>query len=186
MKTYKLPILFSILFLMMGCNQKEREMQLEKREKDLQSKEKIFAEKEADYQTLLKMRDSLFSKKDSIVVKSWPENIAGLWTAKSICAESSCSEYAIGDNRIESWDFKSDSLQLYTINTHNKTSKLFNAKLLNKEITLSYHSDSTAKRKMKINIVLNDISATKMKGMAIVTLDEQCNAKFNVELNRNK
>jgi hypothetical protein len=39
---------------------------------------------------------------------------------------------------------------------------------------------------MKINIVLNDISATKMKGMAIVTLDEQCNAKFNVELNRNK
>lgn len=179
-----------IMYLILGitilsaCNNKEKETELNKREKDLLEKEDLFSKKEADYQSLLKMRDSIFAKKDSILIKKWPETIAGIWSAKSICSESSCSEYTIGDNRLESWDFKSDSLKLFTVNTHNKNSKIFDAKYHNNEIVLDYVTDSTAKRNMKINIVLTELGNSKMKGLATVTLDNQCNAKFNVELFR--
>jgi hypothetical protein len=186
MNTPKISLPLLGFLVLISCNPKDKEKELEKREKELANKEKIFAEKEADYQALLKMKDSIFSKNDTTHTKSWPESIKGNWTAKSVCAESSCGEYTLGDNRIENWDFRSDSLQLYTLNTHNKSTKLFNAKWVNKEIVLDYHSDSAAKRNMKINVVLNDISSAKMKGWATVTLDNQCNAKFNVELNRNK
>lgn len=170
--------------ILASCNQDEKLEQLKKREQELLQKEELFSKKEADYQALLKMRDSIFAKKDSVEISHWPQEIEGLWTGKSVCSESNCNEYIIGDNRIENWELGSDSLKLYAVATHNKSIKLFNAQYKNNEILLDYHSDSTAKRKMKINIVLNDINKSKMKGNAIVTLDESCQAKFNIEFNR--
>ncbi|MBS1548926.1 MAG: hypothetical protein JSS94_03545 [Bacteroidetes bacterium] len=167
-----------------ACNSKEKEELLKLREKELQEKEELFSKKEADYKALLKMKDSIFAKKDSVAIQVWPKDIEGIWSGKSICSESGCSEYIIGDNRIENWEFGSDSLKLYAISTHNKSIKLFNAEYKNDEILLDYKTDSTAKRKMQINVTLNELSANKMKGTAVVTLDEKCNAKFNVEFNR--
>ena len=176
--------LFLVTAVFYSCTNPEKDQELKDREVELNKREDLLNQKEAEYQSLIKMRDSIFAKNDSIPVKIWPENIAGEWTAKSICEESNCQEYAIGDNRIENWDFKSDSLKLYAVTTHNKNSKLFDASYDDQKITLDYSTDSTAKRRMKINLVLNDISKSKIKGTATVTLDNQCNAKFNVELNR--
>jgi outer membrane biogenesis lipoprotein LolB len=56
-------ILLAASFLLTSCDYKEKEKNLTDREKQLLEKEKTFAKKESEYQSLLKMRDSIFAKK---------------------------------------------------------------------------------------------------------------------------
>ena len=70
-------IIITISFLLVACDDKKKETELMMREKQLLEKEKLFAQKESEYQSLLKMRDSIFSKKDSVKIVVWPKEIAG-------------------------------------------------------------------------------------------------------------
>ncbi|OBW40616.1 hypothetical protein AB670_03081 [Chryseobacterium sp. MOF25P] len=184
MKNSILLIFLSLLFV--SCNYKDKENALNLREKQLLDKEKSFAQKEADYQSLLKMRDSIFSKKDadSIKIVRWPQEIAGSWIGKVICTESNCSDYVVGDQRTDTWEFASDSLQLFSkIINNNNLVRLYSGKFENNEIKLNFKTDSTAKKKVDMNVLLNDISDTKIKGIRTIAVDN-CMAKFSVELVR--
>ncbi|MEG1230667.1 MAG: hypothetical protein RSD71_18405 [Flavobacterium sp.] len=103
MKNSILLIFLSLLFV--SCNYKDKENALDLREKQLLDKEKSFAQKEADYRSLLKMRDSIFSKKDadSIKIVRWPQEIAGSWIVKVFCTESNCSYYVVVYMRTDTW-----------------------------------------------------------------------------------
>lgn len=183
----KHPLIILVLFaLLLSCDNKENKKELDRREAELFEKEKLFAKKEADYQSLLKMRDSLFSKKDSVeMIREWPAEVSGVWTGKVICTESSCSDYVIGDQRIDTWEFDSDSTQMgCKIINNNKLVRLYSGKYENNEVKLNYKTDSTAEKFVEMNILLNDISATKIKGTRTVTVDNKCTAKFSVELTR--
>lgn len=183
----KNSILLIFLFLsFVSCDFKEKENALTLREKQLLDKEKLFAQKEAEYQSLLKMRDSIFSKKgsDSIKIVHWPDEISGSWIGKVICTESNCSDYVVGDQRTDTWEFTSDSLQLFSkIINNNNLVRLYSGKFENNEIKLNFKTDSTAKKKVDMNVLLNDISDTKMKGIRTIAVDN-CMAKFSVELVR--
>lgn len=184
MKNSILLIFLSLLFV--SCDYKDRENALILREKQLLDKEKSFAQKEADYQSLLKMRDSIVSKKglDSIKIVRWPQEIAGSWIGKVICTESNCSDYVVGDQRTDTWEFASDSLQLFSkIINNNNLVRLYSGKFENNEIKLNFKTDSTAKKKVDMNVLLNDISDTKIKGIRTIAVDN-CMAKFSVELVR--
>lgn len=82
-------ILITVCFA--ACGDKERQQQLESREQAIIKREMEFAAKAADYQSLLRLRDSLVSKKsDTIFVQRWPEGISGSWNGKMLCRESNC------------------------------------------------------------------------------------------------
>lgn len=177
-------IIITISFLLIACNDKKKETDLMMREKQLLEKEKLFAQKESEYQALLKMRDSIFSKKDSVKIAVWPEEVAGLWTGKVICTESNCNDYVVGDQRTDTWEFDSDSLQLSTkIINNNNLVRTYSGKFENNEIKLNYKTDSTAKKKVEMNVLLNEISPSKIRGTRTITIDN-CMAKFSVELIR--
>ncbi|CEJ71511.1 hypothetical protein BN1195_03860 [Chryseobacterium oranimense G311] len=178
-------ILFAGSFLLISCDYKEKEKNLTEREKQLLEKEKLFAKKESEYQSLLKMRDSIFSKKDSVKIALWPEEISGPWTGKVICTESNCSDYAVGDQRTDIWEFDSDSIHLSTkIINNNNLVRVYSGKFENNEIKLNFKTDSTSQKKVEMNVLLNDISDTKLKGTRTITTDNGCTAKFSVELVR--
>ncbi|WP_363315996.1 hypothetical protein, partial [Chryseobacterium sp.] len=180
-------LFISVAFLLMSCTNKEKEQQIAEREKQLLEKEKLFAQKESQYQALLKMRDSIFSHKDSVIIPTWPQEIAGIWNSKVICTESNCSEYVVGDQRSDIWEFDHDSTQLVVkIINNNNLVRLYTGKFENNEIKLNFKTDSTASKKVEMNVVLNDISDTKIKGIRTITSDNNCTAKFSVELVRNK
>lgn len=185
----KNPILliFLLLFLI-NCDKKDKANDLALREQQLLDKEKTFAQKEAEYKSLLKMRDSIFSKQhsDSIKIIKWPDEIAGFWIGKVICTESNCSDYVVGDQRTDTWEFASDSIQLFSkIINNNNLVRLYSGKFENNEVKLNFKTDSTAKKQVDMNVLLNDISDTKMKGVRTIAVDN-CMAKFSVELVRSK
>ncbi|WEK71270.1 MAG: hypothetical protein P0Y62_06850 [Candidatus Chryseobacterium colombiense] len=177
-----------LLLLLVNCNNKDKTKELALKEQQLLEKEKLFAQKEAEYNALLKMRDSIFSTRhsDSIKIIKWPDTIAGSWTGKVICTESNCSDYVVGDQRTDIWEFASDSIQLFTkIINNNNLVRSYSGNFENNEIKLNFKTDSTAKKKVDMNVLLNDISADKIRGTRTIAVDN-CLAKFSVELIRSK
>lgn len=182
----KLLFLLSVPVLIFSCKENEREKQLDAREKILSEKENLFAQKESEFQALLKMRDSLFVKtKDSVIPPTWPAEILGKWNGKVICTESTCSDYVIGDQRTDVWEFVNDSLQTsVNVYSNNNLVRTYVGKLENNEIKLNFKTDSTAAKLVDMNIILNEISPGKIRGKRTISVNNNCSASFSVELIR--
>ncbi|MFD1143704.1 hypothetical protein ACFQ4C_21425 [Larkinella insperata] len=182
----KTAILFiGTVLILIACHDQERENHLIQREQALLEKEKQFALKEADYQALAKMRDSLTALRDTLVVAVWPPAIAGQWNSRVICTESTCSDYAIGDQRSDVWEFSSDSTQMVTkVISANRLVRVYTAKYTNNEVRMSFKTDSSAQKQVEMTVLLNDLNPNKMRGTRTVMVDNQCNATFTVELSR--
>lgn len=179
-------LFFLTLFLIIpfSCDQSEN---LAERERKLAEKEQRFAQKEAEYQNLLQMRDSIFSRKDTLSgVKRWPENIEGRWNGKITCKESNCADYAVGDIRTDTWEFVSDSLKK-SVNVYNISNQLvrtYNIQAENNAIMLRFQSDSTSAKKVEMDVVLNNFSPKRIQGTRTVTINSNCSATFSVDLTR--
>ena len=152
-------------------------------------REQEFETKEADYNQLLKMRDSLFALKDkkvlndTLVAKTWPDSLGVQWSSKMVCRESNCSNYVIGDQRSEVWQFSSDSLGIFAnVLNNDKLVRVYRADYTDNKIVMHFATDSTAKSKVKMNVVLDDVKKKVIKGTQTITGKDNCNAKFSVEL----
>lgn len=181
-----LIFIFAIVSLN-SCNYKEKSEQLKIREQNIIDKEKAFALKEADYQNLLKMRDSLYASKDTIQAIVLPENLLGKWTGKMVCTDSNCPEYMIGDIRNDSWEFMENGKQV-SAKVTNKTGniRIYTGSYNGSEIRLSFQSDSSSAKKTSINIVLNDLQQNKIRGMRELINDNNCTSRFSVDLDKAK
>lgn len=185
---YLLPILLLMSFLLLNsCDFSKKTEELDLRESKLLEKEKAFALKEADYQSLLKMRDSLFAEKDSVETVLLPHNIFGKWNGKIICTDSNCPENMIGDVRNDAWEFIQDG-QNISAKVINRTGQIrvYQGTYNGSEIRLNYKSDSSATKKTEINIVLNDIQDNKIKGTREFTGENNCVSRFSVDLDKSK
>ncbi|KAA6438419.1 hypothetical protein FEM33_17175 [Dyadobacter flavalbus] len=172
--------------LLLSCQNDQREQHLARREQAISRKESEFALKEADYKSLVRMRDSLRTSKDTVVIQSWPETIAGVWNSKAVCRESNCSEYVIGDQRANVWEFISDSTGLFTrvLDADKKLVRVYTARLDSSGIRLHYLSDSSATKKLDIRFDLSQVNPELLKGTQAITINQACNATFIVELTR--
>ena len=100
-----------------------------------------------------------------------------------LCRESNCNQYVIGDQRNETWQFLSDSTGIYTNVLNNKKHiRIFKAKYVEDKIQLEFNSDSISKNKTKINVILDDINENVIKGIQTITGQDNCTARFSVEL----
>jgi len=179
--------LFISACFFVACGDKDREQQLDQREQAIAKQETDFATKASDYQSLIKMRDSLRSKKtDTIAIQQWPEGIPGNWNSKTLCRESDCSDYVVGDQRSEIWAFEGDSTGIFTkVINKDKILRVYTAQVDSTEIRLHYKTDSTATRQVDINVVLNRAGNDLMKGTQTISVNNSCTAKFSVEVTRN-
>ena len=185
MKKNLLLLFFTCLFI--SCENK-KELELQNREKALILKEEQLADKEADYQSLVIFRDSVIALKDTVnnpaeSLKGWPNNIQGAWNSKMLCRESNCNQYVIGDQRNETWQFLSDSTGIYTnVLNDKKFIRVFKAKYIEDKIQLEFTSDSISKNRIKMNVVLDDVKDNVIKGTQTITRQDNCTARFSVEL----
>lgn len=170
-----------------ACGDKERQQQLDEREQAIAKQEMDFATKAADYQSLIKMRDSLRSRKtDTVAFQQWPEGIPGNWNSKTLCRESDCSDYVVGDQRSDTWVFEGDSTGIFMrVINKDKILRVYNAHVDSTGIRLHYKTDSTATRQVDISVVLDRAGNDLMKGTQTISVNNSCTAKFSVELTRN-
>ncbi|AWK06667.1 hypothetical protein HYN56_21510 [Flavobacterium crocinum] len=185
MTSRKLFLLFFVSVLFSCSNKKEQELIL--RENALLEREKQFQDKEAEYDKLLKFKDSLLSVstiKDTLQkAKEWPDSLKIRWNSKMICKESNCSNYVIGDQRNEIWEFTSDSVGMYTnVISNNEIKRVFTGQYLENKIVLDSAKETSSKNKIKVSVVLDDIKKNIIKGTQTITGQDNCTAKFSVEL----
>ncbi|WP_276090494.1 hypothetical protein [Pedobacter sp. JY14-1] len=184
-KQIPLFLLISIAGLLGACRNSEREKELDKREQAITRREMDFAEKAAEYQQLLRFRDSLMTRQDSVVRQAWPERFAGMWSGKTVCRESDCNDYVVGDQRSDNWEFAGDSSGIFTrIINKDKLLRVYSAEVDSTEVRLRFRTDSTATRKVDIGVVLTPVSNTLMKGTQTIIVNNNCTARFSVELVR--
>ncbi|CAM3704969.1 hypothetical protein [Flavobacterium chungbukense] len=188
--TLKRLLILILIPVFISCNNK-KEQELNQRENTLLEREKKFADKEDEYEMLLKMKDSLktvFIAKDSVPkVQMWPDSLKIKWNSKMICRESNCSNYVIGDQRTEVWDFVSDSTGVFTnVLSNNKIKRVFRGQYLGTKIVLDSAKESSLKNTIKINVVLDDIKKNVIKGTQTIISQDNCTAKFSVELTPSK
>ncbi|MEL1253629.1 hypothetical protein AAEO57_07580 [Flavobacterium sp. DGU38] len=185
MKKLFLSLITAGVFI--SCENK-KELDLQKREDALILREQQLSEKEADYNSLLLMCDSIIAaKKDTlkkeVTIKKWPKDLSGIWNSKWLCRESNCNNYVIGDQGNEVWQFLSDSTGLYTnVLNNKKLIRVFKAKYDGDKILLEFDSDSISKNKVKMKVVLDDINENVVKGTQTITGQDNCSARFSVEL----
>ncbi len=187
MKKSDFLLLISLLLLLTGCYDREREARLTQRERNLLVREKQFSMKESEYFSLLNMRDSLLAIKDTAgVIVAWPEEIAGYWNSKVVCTESNCADYVVGDQRNDTWLFTSDSTRMVTKVINNNTLvRVYNSSFSKNVISLTFSTDTSASKQVVMNVLLNELSQNKIKGTRTISIDNRCTARFSVELSRN-
>jgi hypothetical protein len=185
---YNFLIFFALnFFFLNSCNNSKKNIELTAREQKLSEREKEFSLKESDYQNLLKMRDSLFAKRDTTNIAVIPENILGKWNGKMICTESNCPENMIGDVRTDTWEFSSSGSNVSAKVTNKAGNvRIYTGNYNGSELRLSYRSDSSSIKKTKINIPLNGIQNNQIKGIRQVIGENNCVSRFSLDLEKSK
>ncbi len=183
---YKIIFLLWIVFTLTACGNKDRQEELTEREVTLLEKEKQFALKEAEYKLLLQVRDSVQSLEDNEPTPvAWPQGMAKKWNARVVCVASNCTDYVVGDQRSDVWELGDESgkLVVKAIN-NNKLVRLYLAQYENNAIRLHYITESAASKQVVMQVALTEITASRMRGVRAVSVDNKCTAVFSVELNR--
>lgn len=185
----RLLILILIPVIISCSDRKERE--LNQRENAILEREQKFADKEAEYELLLKMKDSIdltLQKKDSVPEnRVWPDSLRMKWSSKMVCRESNCSNYVIGDQRSETWDFVSDSTGMFVnVVNNNQIKRIFKGQYSGNKIVLDSAKETSSKSTVKISVVLDEIRKNVIKGTQTITGQDNCTAKFSVELSPSK
>lgn len=182
-------LLVSVL-LFPSCDQGKRERQIAEREKAVERREQRIALLEDDYRALLKMKDSLetsvLERTDSTSTFNdidWPDRVQGDWNSRMVCRSSRCANYVIGDQRNELWRFYADATGSYVqVVNNNAPTRVFSGEYAGKKIILEGLRDSTVKSNITMRVELDDIGATVMRGVQVVTGQDNCEAVFSVEL----
>lgn len=181
---YFLPLAFAVGLV--SCQDNSKEKMLEQREAALREREREFATKESDYRMLLQWRDSIKKQQEKVVnITRWPEEIKGQWNSRIVCKASNCSDYVIGDTRNDFWEFTQDSARLYVnVRDRKRLVRVYRARYENQQIQLFYATDSTAQKHVDMHVVLDEISANRLRGTRTVTLGGNCSATFDVTLTK--
>lgn len=185
---HKIFTAFCCLLALASCRDEARERALAEREQSLAEKEKQFALKDADYRSLLRWRDSLLASADTagaIPVTAWPADVLGRWNSKTVCRESSCSEYVVGDQRSGAWEFSEDSTGLFTkVYDRNNLVRVYTGTFDSSAIRLQFRTDSGAVRHAEIDVELSRSATGAIKGSQVLKMENGCTARFTVELVR--
>lgn len=102
-------LLFTIfLFLLSGCGLREQQKQLHQermairqKEQELNLKEQELDAREAILNERQKTMDSVLVTKDTL--SALYPTIAGNWSTKMVCTETTCPGSALGDTKVEQW-----------------------------------------------------------------------------------
>lgn len=183
--------IFSLIMLS-GCNFAERDKQLTEREKSLSQREQELLLKEKDIQVReheisLKEQSLDSTKLDSTFI--YNAELVGTWSVKMECKETSCSGFAIGDTKTETWDIRyHDKLVIAKVMTNNAGHKLlrvYTGYYTGEVLQLANEStEGNPDKTTLMTVRLKFTTAGQMEGQREINRQENCRILFSIKLNK--
>lgn len=189
-----LPILLllSIIFTS-SCGFEERKKALDEREAALQDREQILLLKEKQ---LTQLEDSIklnLAKQDSatLALKNLglplPDSLQGIWNISMFCTQTSCSGFAVGDIRKESWTFSGgDSTGVYVKAMQgDKLIRIYSGIYDGSGFILSTPSNTdSVSTVMNVKLVVDNNN--KLSGSRVINQADGCSTTFRLDADRSK
>lgn len=173
-----------------GCQQDNRAQQLDAREAALAKREQALSSKEDDYQSLLKLRDSLSLAHHANVLDStaspqklWTDSLLGEWDSRLLCTSTTCKGYVIGDQRTEQWRFLKDSIGFYLdVRGKGNSVKRYRAQVNDDIHELALSAESDGQSAAQTLLTFTHITGNTFRGQQRSTGADNCKLVFSVQL----
>lgn len=180
--------LFTLSLLLISCDgdlQKKLE-KIQQRESELFQKEKRLALKEAEYQSLIKMRDSILQKNDTLKeINPLVNEVLGDWKGKIVATESNCQDYVVGDTRVDEWKILEENGQIIAKNFNkNGVVRVYTGNFENNVLKLSSQTEKSSSKHLDFKIQFTTVESQKLSGTREIQVNQDCVSKFTIELLR--
>lgn len=191
----KLFLFFTFLFLSAGCGLRQREAELQKKEIELSQweqelllKQKTLEAKEAELAEQKQNLDSALASdstlSDSAMV--YDSTVIGLWSVKMTCTETTCPGSAVGDTKLETWDFYYLNDQLIAkAMAGTEVVRVYAGAHARDGITLSVDvtgTPSAPETKILVRLAVTD--ANKMEGQREIVRGNDCKIIYALQLSK--
>lgn len=183
-----------------SCSIREREKEIERktmeinqREQELLFREKSLALKEEE----LLRRESAFDslhKRDSAIVDSLQGDsitrvnprVAGTWSVKMTCTETSCSGSAIGDTRNEQWEITiQDDAIIARAMSNNKLVRTYTGNSRGGLIYLTTQQEALdTEQAVRMIVRLQETRNNEMEGRREIIRTDECRILYKLELKK--
>ena len=191
MKTHLnvLPFLL-IALIFCGCASRQKEEALHKkedslnqREQQLLLKEKTLAIREDELLRREKQFDST-SKVDS--AGYYNPALAGNWSVKMTCTETSCAGSAVGDVNNQEWIFSYQGNSIIAkVMEGNRLMRTYTGTYYNKEVEMTESMQSTnTQPAVKMLVRLRVLNETSMDGQREIIRENNCKIIYALELQK--
>lgn len=190
-----------LVVLLAGCKNREREKQLVAREAALNQKEqqlllreKTIEFREQELNDRARVNDSLTSA-DTSLHQSAKEadsaqvnrSLVGNWTVKMTCIETSCSGSAIGDTKVEQWNFTYAGNHLVAkASVNGKLVRTYSGIYEPNTLELIEHRDSTMTYDTRMVVRLQPVNETNMNGQREIIRENDCKIVYSLTLDKMK
>lgn len=182
------------LFIFSGCNIQEREkklelkeIQLNQKEIELNLKEQTLALQEQELNANKIILDSVQNQNDYLL--SLYPDLQGIWNVKMICTETTCPGFAIGDVKIEIWDFsiQNNTLIAAASNTKGILARIYSGTLKENHLELvSEVTDDQTGQGIKMLIKLRNTSGNTMSGTREIFYANGCYITYTLDIKKQK
>lgn len=182
--------LLSSIIILSSCNQRQREIELDKklnelsqREQELSLKEQELAIKEKQLSEQQKVLDSTTNIINDSLLRDH-EKIQGLWRVEMKCKQTNCAGSAVGDIKTEEWNIQFENNEV-TVNARSNRHvvKRYSGSFVGNLLKLSAGQDSTEVN-AKIHVNLEKTSDTEMEGEREVTQATGCQILYSLRLKK--
>lgn len=186
-----LTLLFALL-VQTGCGFDERRKQLDEREKSIAVREQTLMLKEKELRILEDSLKRNFEKIDSISLAAvqqsipLPESFIGRWNVSMVCTQTSCSGFAVGDVRKETWQIASNDVNV-TVRAMQgeKLIRVYTGVFTGTHFKLSTplsFEDNQPATSMKVDLRIEN--PNKLTGQRLIVQPDGCTTTFKVDADK--
>ena len=181
------------LIFLLGCNLREREMELKnkmseinQKKQELSFKEKSLQLREKELNEREKSLDSVLNKPFVDTISSRHPGIPGIWLVKMLCTETTCPGSAVGDTKTEQWEINyQDNAVIAKAMSDNKLVRIYTGAFTGDALDLLTQSIDSGKTKpVNMTVHLKKIKENEMEGQREIIRPGDCRIVYDLELKK--
>jgi hypothetical protein len=175
-----------------GCDTQKREKALELKEIELNEKEhELFVRekkvqlKEEELLSREKLLDSLTNRNVADTLSALHPHVPGLYNVTMKCIETTCTGSAVGDTKIEQWEFSFESNSVVVKAMTGKTlARIYKGKFVGVSIELAAQLDNPNPQAGNIIVRLQATKDNGLEGTREITRLENCRIIYDLDLQK--